>query len=255
MARWPAFSAAAGYNPLIMSMVAATRVPSPFRTPLPLEQGDHLDQPTFHALYEAMPPDVKAELIGGVVYIMPSAVSDGHGQAHADLLFCLGYYRAFTAGVRTSDNGTTILGDDSEPRPDAFMRIGAGGQTRLNDKGYVVGCPELVCEIANSTVSYDLHAKLLDYDRYGAQEYVAIIIRDDRVAWFARDGNPLTEVPPSGDGIYRSRAFPGFWLDPVALLNGDVKRLMGTLDDGIASPEHAAFAASLTRPPGAASGG
>ncbi|MBI2480657.1 MAG: hypothetical protein HYV60_19140, partial [Planctomycetia bacterium] len=29
----------------------------------PLEPGDHLDQKTFHVRYEAMPEDVKAELI------------------------------------------------------------------------------------------------------------------------------------------------------------------------------------------------
>ncbi|HVA49152.1 MAG TPA: hypothetical protein VNH11_22505 [Pirellulales bacterium] len=29
-----------------------------------LNAGDHLDQPTFHRLYEAMPPGFRAELIG-----------------------------------------------------------------------------------------------------------------------------------------------------------------------------------------------
>jgi hypothetical protein len=35
----------------------------------PLVNGDHLDQKTFHERYEAMPPDVRAELIGGIVYM------------------------------------------------------------------------------------------------------------------------------------------------------------------------------------------
>jgi hypothetical protein len=34
----------------------------------PLVNGDHLDQPTFHERHEAM-PDVRAELIGGFVYM------------------------------------------------------------------------------------------------------------------------------------------------------------------------------------------
>lgn len=34
--------------------------------PPPLENGDRLDQKTFHQRYEATPPDVRAELIGGV---------------------------------------------------------------------------------------------------------------------------------------------------------------------------------------------
>ena len=217
--------------------------PSTDRLP-PLEAGDRLDQPTFHARYMRMPPGVKAELIGGMVY-MPSPVSSRHGRPHRDLLFCLVYYKTFTPGVNTSDNGTTILGDDSEPQPDAFMRVAVGGQTRLDEGEYVVGCPEMVCEVANSSVSYDLHVKRDDYDRYGALEYYAAIIREGRVARFARRGDRLVEVPPDADGLYRSTAFPGFWLDPAALLGGDTRRLMAVLNQGIATPEHAAFAASL----------
>ncbi len=34
----------------------------------PLEAGQRLDQPTFHERYQAMPPNTRAELVGGVVY-------------------------------------------------------------------------------------------------------------------------------------------------------------------------------------------
>ena len=238
-----------------MTMAApAHAAPTSARTLPPLEAGDHLDQPTFHAQYKGMRASVKAELIEGVVY-MPSPVANRHSSPHSDFLFWLGYYKTFTPGVRTMDNGTTILARDSEPQPDAALRIAVGGQTHVNDEDYVVGCPELVCEVANSSAAYDLHAKRRDYERYGAKEYVAAVIREGCVVWFARDGNRLVEVPPDADGIYRSRAYPGLWLDPAALLRGDTRRLMDVLNQGIATPEHAAFAASLTPPPGAASGG
>ena len=45
-----------------------------------LVEGQRLDQPTFHALYEAMPPGTRAELIDGVVY-MPGAIGIEHGLA------------------------------------------------------------------------------------------------------------------------------------------------------------------------------
>src|SRR5262245_22611124 len=45
----------------------------------PLEAGDHLAQATFHARYEAMPPDFRAELIGGVVFV-PSPIRLEHGE-------------------------------------------------------------------------------------------------------------------------------------------------------------------------------
>jgi hypothetical protein len=49
----------------------ATAKPPQSKRLLPLENGDHLDQPTFHARYQAMPEHCRAELIGGIVY-MPS---------------------------------------------------------------------------------------------------------------------------------------------------------------------------------------
>lgn len=52
-----------------------TRVP-------PLVEGQRLDQPTFHARYEAMPPGVRAELIDGVVH-MPCPAGIEHGGSHS----------------------------------------------------------------------------------------------------------------------------------------------------------------------------
>ena len=51
--------------------------------------------------------------------------------------------------------------------------------------------------------------------------------------------------PIGSDGLYRSTVFPGLWLDPVALLQGDQRRLRAVLDLGCATPEHAAFVARL----------
>ncbi len=42
-----------------------------------LVEGQRLDQPTFHALYEAMPPSTRAELINGVVRLDPTALLAG----------------------------------------------------------------------------------------------------------------------------------------------------------------------------------
>ncbi len=47
------------------------------------------------------------------------------------------------------------------------------------------------------------------------------------------------------DGIYRSETFPGLWLDARALYAEDLQRLIEVLDQGLATPEHAAFAAKL----------
>ncbi|MCI0523919.1 MAG: hypothetical protein L0Y75_01530 [Acidobacteria bacterium] len=52
---------------------------------------------------------------------------------------------------------------------------------------------------------------------------------------------------PDADGIIRSRVFPGLWLDVRALLNGDMAQVLAALQQGLAAPEHAAFAEQLQR--------
>src|SRR5215467_5678173 len=105
-------------------------------TPLPpLIEGQWLDQPTFHARYEAMPPGTRAELIDGVVY-MPSPVGLEHGTSLVPVIVWLDYYAEQTPGLQVGDNITTVLGRESEPQPDAVLRIlpEYGGRTRVEKK-------------------------------------------------------------------------------------------------------------------------
>lgn len=88
---------------------SAQRIASPIPR---LEAGDHLDQPTFHERYEAMPPDFRAELIGGMV-IVPLLVSSEHGEYHALIMGWLTNYWVATPGTRARDNATAMLGDTS----------------------------------------------------------------------------------------------------------------------------------------------
>ena len=91
-------------------------------TPDTLVEGQRLDQPTFHALYEAMPPGTRAELINGVVY-MPGPVGLAHGEAQVPVIVWLDYYAENTPGLRVMDNATTILGWKGEPQPDAELGV------------------------------------------------------------------------------------------------------------------------------------
>src|SRR5438445_7270182 len=67
----------------------------------PLEAGDHLDQATFHTRYEAMPPDFRAELIGGVVFV-PSPLRLEHGVSHALVMGWLIHYSIATPASITA---------------------------------------------------------------------------------------------------------------------------------------------------------
>jgi Uma2 family endonuclease len=220
----------------------------PHSPPIPLlRNGDRLTAAEFERRYSAMPGITKAELIEGVVY-MPSPVSqEEHGGPHFDLITWLGVYRAFTPGVNGGDNSTLRLDLDNRPQPDAFLRLlpSHGGQSQTSDDGYVVGAPELTGEVSASSVSYDLHDKLNAYRRNGVREYVVWRVLDGEVDWFIlRDGR-FVRLTATAAGPYQSEVFPGLWLDAAALVRNDLARVLHVLQQGLASPEHAAFVERL----------
>src|SRR5688572_16363854 len=135
------------------------------RPPLPpLENGERLDQKTFHERYEAMPANARAELIGGIVY-MASPVGRKHGRNDTLTIWWLGEYQWATENVEVLTNSTSILGDKSEPQADVSVRIVEGGNTRVVEGDYIEGAPEMMVETAVSTGSIDLHAKKDDYEK------------------------------------------------------------------------------------------
>jgi Uma2 family endonuclease len=211
----------------------------------PLVPGQRLDQPTFHERYLAMPPETRAELVGGVVY-MPSPVRSEHGDFDDVVSYWLVHYRRYTAGVLSGKNVTTILGDSGEVQPDSQLRIleDRGGLTRIVD-GYVVGPPEFIVEIARSSRRFDLGLKKRDYERAGVLEYLVLSVDPEEALWFLRQDDRLVPLAAGSDGVFRSKVFPGLWLDPVAFFAEDLDRMMAVLDEGLATAEHAAFAARL----------
>jgi Uma2 family endonuclease len=230
-----------------MTTLAPNPRPLPKDTIPLLHNGDRLTRQEFERRYQAMPQVKKAELIEGIVY-MPSPVRwTHHAQPHATLLNWLGYYVSKTPGLLLGDNGTNRLDEDNEPQPDAMLLIprAAGGAARIDQDDYVSGPPELVAEIAASSVSIDLHAKLNAYRRNGVREYLVWRTEEAAIDWFVhREGQyvPLTVGP---DGLIRSEIFPGLWLDPVALLTGDLGKLFAALDTSTRGDDHTAFVRRL----------
>lgn len=213
---------------------------------LPFANGDRLDQPTFHELYLTTPEWVKAELIGGLVYVA-SPTSPRHGRPHLRVARWASNYIDETPGTDGLDNTSTILDPENEPQPDVCILIEpeCGGQTSLNDRGYVAGACELVAEVAYSSVNIDLHAKKQTYETAGVREYLVVLVDEERVVWFLQGKKGFVELPPGTDGLYRSQVFPGLWLDPVTLFQKSPRRMNAVLQMGLATPEHAAFVAKL----------
>jgi Uma2 family endonuclease len=216
-------------------------------SPRRLVEGQRLDQPTFHALSEAMPPGTRAELIDGVVH-MPGPVGYADGKAEVSVLIWLDYYAENTPGVEALGSVTTILGRKNEPQPDGMLRIlpGCGGRT-WDEDGFVHGLPELIVEVAKSTRYLDLGPKLREYERAGVHEYIVHAIDPDEIISFGQEQGALVQKNVDADGLLRSAVFPGLWLDPLALLAGDRQRLRQVVSLGCAAPEHAAFVAMLAK--------
>lgn len=214
----------------------------------PFENGDRMDQKTFHALYLQTPKGFRAELIGGIVHV-PSPTSARH--ARPQRMFCqwLGEYSDNTPGTDAFDNITSVMSEASEPQPDLSLIVlpEAGGQTRLTPEEYLQGAPELAVEISNTTATIDLNAKMRDYERYGVREYLVVIMREREVRWFARRKDRFAPMKPDADGVLRSKVFPGLWLDTAGVFDRGARRLLVTLRKGLASPEHTKFVAKLSK--------
>jgi hypothetical protein len=203
-----------------------------------------LTQAEFHRRYEQYPDKVKAELIGGIVY-MASPLGRRHGTHHPELSTVFVLYKASTPGVEMLDNATAILGETSEPQPDLTLRILPewGGRSQTTSDDYVQGGPEMLAEVSHHTRRLDLDFKRLDYEQAGVLEYLVWCLEPAELHWFDLTSGQL--LKPDRQGIYRSRVFPGLWIDRQALLDCDTLRLIEVLQRGLASRAHAAFVKRL----------
>jgi Uma2 family endonuclease len=225
---------------------------SPVQRLAPLREGERLSREEFELRYHAMPEVKKAELIDGVVH-MPSPVSlHGHGVPHARLNTWLDTYAIYTPGTQCANNATVRLDLDNEPQPDLVLLIdpGHGGQASISADDFIEQAPELVVEVSSSTALMDLSRKAELYRRNGVREYLLWNVPQGAIEWFVLREGQFARLQADPEGIWRSEVFPGLWLDGAALIRQDGPTLLATLQQGLASPEHAAFVARLGETPG-----
>ena len=213
----------------------------------PLENGDCLTAPEFLRGCEAMPEVKKAELIEGIVYLGSPVRYSLHGRPDALMQMWLSHYETYTPGVEFVANTTAQLDIENVPQPDSLLRIHehCGGQSHVDKKDYLVGAPELVIEIAASSVSIDLHDKLRAYRRNGVKEYLTWRTLQGQFDWRILAEGEFRPMEPDAKRIFRSTVFPGLWLSIQAVLQRDAPEMLGCLDAGLASREHKAFKAKL----------
>ena len=212
-----------------------------------LENGDRLTREEFERRYDAMPHLKKAELIEGVVHVPSPVRFHKHGGPHFDMVTWFGVYRAATPGVLGGDSSTARMDLDNDPQPDVVLLIDPawGGQPAIDADDFVECAPELVAEVASSSASYDLHSKLTVYRRNGVREYLVWRVLDRAIDWFVLRGGQFMPLAPDG-AMLKSEVFPGLWLDPAAIIRGDMIAVLSAVQQGLNSPEHAAFVARLS---------
>jgi Uma2 family endonuclease len=101
--------------------------------------------------------------------------------------------------------------------------------------------------VAASSAAYDLYDKKTAYRRNGVQEYIVWKVLDQKLDWFVLQEGDYILKQPDGAGVIRSGVFPGLWLAVMALLAGDMARVLAVVQEGVNSPEHAAFMERLGR--------
>lgn len=238
-----------------LSDKGVVNLPYPFSPPaeaaeseLPeLENGDRLTRVEFERRYDAMPQLKKAELIKGRVYVGSPVKSKRHSRPHGWLITWLGVYAAATPGTDFGDNGSMRLDEENMPQPDAMLRVSdeCGGQSFIDEDDYLQGAPELVAEVASSSVSYDLNDKKDVYGQFGALEYIVWRTRDHTVDWFRLENNQYVRVEPDAAGVIESSVFPGLRLAVPALLAGNLAAVLAELQKGLASDAQRAFVERL----------
>lgn len=227
-----------------MAILTEQRVP-------PLESGDQLGREEFLRRWKADPSIKCAELIGNVVY-MTSPMFVGHSRmdhalrlVRADLGAWLDVYHAFSAGTASQRNTTSLMLEDA-PQPDLHLRLlRENGGGSWVEGGYLHGMPELLVEVCASSASYDLHEKYRLYQSVGVPEYLAVVVFERVIHWHELVDGRYQILPPDADGLWRSRVFPGLWLDGKALLAGNLRQVLDRLEEGIRSAEHERFVTRL----------
>ena len=206
-----------------------------------LVSGMRLTRDEFLRHCEAWPELEDVELIGGVVHI-PQYVTAIHGDFHCLFSGWLGIYMFDTPGIKGLSRASWIMNEWNVSQPDISYIIlpEYGGQLK-KDKGIAVGAPALILEVSDEGAKVELGEKFKLYENVGVQEYIVADAESQKIYWFHLHNGKYQPLEPGEDGVYRSKLFPGLWLDVDALYQHATKRFREIIQAGLQSSEHIEF--------------
>ncbi len=153
------------------------------------------------------------------------------------IMLWLGTYATHVADVKVGDNASVRFDDQNLPQPDAVMFRSTSGRCEVGDAGFLEGTPELVVEIAASSVSYDVHEKRELYQQQGIPEYIVWRTEDQAIDWFCLADRQYQLLEQDNQGILNSVVFPGLRLNPATMLSGDMKSVLNLLHTSCTSDD------------------
>ena len=198
--------------------------------PAVIENGAVMPREMFHRVYAECEDYERVELIEGVVY-MPSPIKIvGHAREQKlALRWLVGYEETRDGDVEAMGSGSVLLDAQNEPIPDAMLYYLR--PDRFED-GYLNGAPELIFEVAYSSVSKELHQKKRAYERNGVREYIVWRVRQGAIDWFQLRDGAYVQRTPDARGMIESEVFPGLLLNVGAMVVLNRKAVLGALATG-----------------------
>lgn len=193
---------------------------------MPFENGDVLGREEFHRLYSECENLERVELIEGVVFLPSPTRTQGHAKEQMLMIVWLDHYASRRENLEVIPPSSVLLDDRNEPEPDAML---IREDRAVYEDGYLASVPELIVEIAASSVSRDLHQKKDAYERNGVREYIVWRTLDKAIDWFRLADGKYQQVRPGKDGIIESAEFPGLRLDVPAMLSHNRKKVLAAL--------------------------
>jgi Uma2 family endonuclease len=168
---------------------------------------------TSEEFFRDAPEDRKAELIDGVM-VVPSPPLEVHEKLFAFLFRLLGdFVEEHDLGEVRGSRTPVELDVDQAPEPDILF-VARERLDILQPKG-VFGAPDLVVEILSAgTARTDRGPKFRAYQRAGVRElWLLDPCGPAGTEFFQRQGRRFVPVQPDANGLMRSSAVPGFWID------------------------------------------
>ena len=106
--------------------------------------------------------------------------------------------------------------------------------------------PDLIVEIAASSVSIDLHDKLRAYRRAGVREYLIWRTVERQFDWLVLEHDEYRPNLPDAQKLIHSPYFPGLTLALDSMLALESAKVLDALQADLSTPAHAAFVKQLS---------